>query len=238
MTLSRALAEHARYIAASFVHGKQIGMFKYFAALAVFAAGSVGSSNVAAVDDVAHDKANVHTLSLQVSVEGREVMAPVFEMNSASPAQLSIGTGGEDDYTLVVGIVENVEPADSDAVGAHFVLWRGQAEHGVRLLDDVIPLGGARKRTGRESALRSMGSEAAMVTVVSYASQMKSLHGKTVGAACSGPGDVLSDSVSPLQSGAKSNCCSAKCKDGSGASLKCCNVISGCCGCGVCCSIP
>ncbi len=213
-------------------------MFRYFATLAFFVVGSVGSSNLAAVNRVALDKAAVHTLSLQVSVEGREVMAPVFEMSSVAPARLSIGTGGGDDHTLVVGIVENVEPADSDAVGAHFVLWRGQPEDGVRLLDDVIVLGGAQKRLGGEHALRSLGSEAAMVTVVSYASQMKSLHGKTVDAACSGRGDVLGDSVSPLQSGAKSNCCSAKCKDGSGASLKCCNVISGCCGCGVCCSIP
>lgn len=227
-----------RYIAASSVFGKQTGMFKQFATFALFVVVSIGSSSVAAVDEVAAGAVNVHTLSLQVSVQGKEVMAPVFEMASGSPAQLSIGTGEGRDYTLVVDILENVESAGSDAVGAHFVLWRGQAEQGVRLLDDVLLLGGNRQRHASERALSSSGPEAATVTVVSHATQMKSKGESGARAACVGHAGSQDDRGRSLLSGSRSNCCGAKCKDGSGASLKCCNVISGCCGCGVCCSIP
>lgn len=194
--VSRAFAEPARYIAASLVHGKQIGMFKYAATLAIFAVGCFVASNVAVAHDVAVAAYRVHTLSLQVSVEGSEVMAPVFAMNSAAPARLSIGTGAEDDYTLVVGIVENVVPWDSDVVVAHFVLWQGQADHGVRLLDDVILLGGAQQQRVGERGLGSMGSGAAMVTVVSYASQLKPRYGKAVDPVRSGTGGALGDTAS------------------------------------------
>lgn len=213
-------------------------MFKYFAKLAFLGMGAIGSSGVAAVGDTAADPVRVHTLSLQVSVEGRELMAPVFEMSSAASAQLSIGTGGDDDYTLVVGIVDNVEPAEPDAVAAHFVLWRGQPEHGVRILDDVVGLGGAQQRNAGERALRSIGSDVAKLTVISHATQLKTLPGKKVRAACADLGTSGAESSVPLRAVAKSNCCSTKCEDGSGSTLKCCNVISGCCGCGSCCSIP
>lgn len=213
-------------------------MFKYFAKLAFLGVGVIGSSGVAALDDIAVDPVRVHTVSLQVSVEGRELMAPVFEMSSAAPAQLSIGTGGDDDDTLVVGIVDNVEPTDSDAVAAHFVLWRGQPEHGVRLLDDVVALGGAQQRNAGERALRSIGSDSAKVTVISHATQLKTVPGKKVQAACADLGASGPESAVSLEAVAKSNCCSTKCEDGSGSTLKCCNVISGCCGCGSCCSTP
>jgi hypothetical protein len=213
-------------------------MFKHFATLALWVVGSLGSSNVAAMGEVATDTVSVHTLSLQVSVEGKEVMAPVFQMTSASPARLSIGSEEEGGYSLVVDILENVEPSADASVGAHFVLWRGQAEQGVRLLDDVLLLGGSRQRHSSERALRSSGPEAATVTLVSYATQMKPQDESGMGAACVGRASSPNNRGAPLVAEPKSNCCSAKCKDGSGATLKCCNVISGCCGCGACCSIP
>jgi len=213
-------------------------MFKQLATFALLVVVSIGSSNVAAVNAVAAGAVNAHTLSLQVSVQGKEVMAPVFEMASGSPAQLSIGTGEGNDYTLVVDILENVESAGSDAVGAHFVLWGGQAEQGVRLLDDVLLLGGDRQRHASERVLRSSGPEGATVTVVSHATQIKSKGESGVRAACVRDASSEGDHGRSLLPGSRSNCCGAKCKDGSGASLKCCNVISGCCGCGVCCSIP
>lgn len=213
-------------------------MYRLFATFALWVVGILGSSTVAAVDDLAADKTSVHTLSLQVSVEGKEVMAPVFEMTSASPAQLSIGTGEVGEFTLVVDLLENVESAASDAVGAHFVLWRGQAGQGVRLLDEALVLGGDRQRQASERTLRSNGCDAATITVVSHATQMKAKSESRARAACVSGAGSHDELAGRLVAQPNSNCCSAKCKDGSGATLKCCNVISGCCGCGACCSIP
>lgn len=216
-------------------------MLKCFATIMMVAVGAFVPVAFASSSDSTDDMRLVHTLSLQVSVDGQQVMDPVFQMTSEAPAQLFIGSAEGDGHTLVVSIIEAEQkgrPLQSS--GAHFSLWKGAVDSGVRLLDDVLVLGEGRRLKGAKDALhsRAAGQEAS-VTLVSHATQMMPRAGASARSSCSAMGgSVAPKGGGALLSSTKSNCCSTKCGDGSGATLKCCNVISGCCQCGACCSIP
>lgn len=161
-------------------------MFKQIAACAIMMMGMIGSCSIASANDVARDGAVTHNLSLQVSVDGNEVMAPVIEMSSATPAEVFIGSGDDDGYALVVDIVDEVDKATGSA-GAHFVLWRGGAGRGTRLLDDVLLLGGNRRGHASEQSLKSGGAgQNATVTVVSHATYTRPKHELPARTACEG----------------------------------------------------
>ena len=152
-------------------------MFKQIAACVIMMLGMIGSCSIASADDVGRDQKVIHNLSLQVSVDGDEVMAPVLEMNAATPAEVFIGSGEDDGYTLVVDIMDEVDNA-TGSVGAHVVLWRGGAGSGTRLLDDVLLLGGNRRGLAAERSLQSAGAGPnAAVTVVSHATYTRPKHG-------------------------------------------------------------
>jgi hypothetical protein len=137
------------------------------AACAIVMVGMICSCPIASAGNVGVDQTS-HILSLQVSVDGNEVMAPVLEMRSSTPAEVFIGSGDHDGYTLVVNIVDEDDNA-AGTVGAHFVLWRGGINRGARLLDDVLLLGDDRRRhVGKRTLQSSAAGPHAAVTVVSH----------------------------------------------------------------------
>lgn len=151
-------------------------MFMRFATFILWLAGVWMSHHAAAADDLPGETTVLHTLSLHVSVGGEEVMAPVFQMTSAAPAELFIGSSEQDGYTLVVDMLEPAGPGTSDGAGAQFVLWRGVADKGVRLLDQVMVLGEKRKPKAGGNVLRSLGvGQPVVLTVVSHATQTLAL---------------------------------------------------------------
>lgn len=216
-------------------------MFKCFATVLMWVIGFVVPAGAAFGSSSADGTRLVHTLSLQVSVDGKQIMDPVFQMTSAAPAQLFIGTEDGNGHTLVVNIVEaEKEGRHLQTSGVHFVLWKGEVNSGIRLLDEVLVLGEGRRLKGAGDALRSrVAGQDVSVTVISHATQLRPQKELPTHSSCPGvDGSEGANPGSKMVKSGKSNCCSAKCQDGSGGTLKCCNVISGCCQCGACCSIP
>lgn len=216
-------------------------MLKRFATILMWVMGLAVSVGAASGSSSADGMRLVHTLSLQVSVDGVQIMDPVFQMTAGAPAQLSIGSDDGEGHTLVVNIVEvEQEGRLLQDSGAHFVIWKGSVDSGIRLLDEVLVLGEGRRLLGARDALRSrMAGKEVSLTLISHATQFRPQKELPTRSSCPGiDASVVAKLGSEVVKSRRSNCCTAKCKDGSGGTLKCCNVISGCCQCGACCSIP
>lgn len=173
----------------------------------------------------------VHHVSLRVVDEGKEVMTPAVQMTADGPVQLSVGSSGNA-YTLVLDILDEADSGIIDKNAAmQVVLWKGSADSGKRMLDQVIIL-----TPGSSSNLKNAATS---VELVSHAIELK-------------PGDSLQsqrecvpkDGHEVAASGpgiAAQTCCGRLCGDhnDADATLTCCGPRgTKCCGCGVCCGIP
>lgn len=207
-------------------------MLKRLAVLALCAAGMLAVGDAVVAGPSKSGPIDVHTLSLMVSVDGKQVMTPVIGMAAGAPALVSVASDDLDGYTLTVDIIESDGADAREGVGAQFVLWRGTESAGVKLLDDVLVLGGDRRIQDQEPILRAeSGGVSASITVVSYATHAQAQQTASANKSCAG---AVGLPGSPALKG-NGNCCTSKCQDGSGNSLKCCNVLQGCCQCGTCC---
>lgn len=197
----------------------EVVVFKYSATILMWVIGLIIPAGAAFGSSSADGMRLVHTLSLLVSVDGKQIMDPVFQMTSAAPAQLFIGTEEGNGHTLVVNIVETEqEGRPLQTSGAHFVLWKGAVGSGIRLLDEVLVLGGGHRLKGARDALRSrVAGQDVSVTLISHATQLRPQNELQTRSSCpvvDGP-EVAKLRSEVVKSG-RSNCCSAKCQDGFG----------------------
>ena len=81
---------------------------------------------------------NVQTMSFKVSIDGREVMAPILGMPSAGRAEVSVGTGDRDGYTLGVNVMKAAQSNELLPLKLRLELWRGSSHTGMQLLDQIM----------------------------------------------------------------------------------------------------
>lgn len=95
---------------------------------------SAASTSVQAVNSAPE----IQVMSLKVSIDGREVMAPVLGMPAAGRAEVSIGDSESDGYTLGVNRMKPDHSAGNVPDRLHLMLWRGSSHSGRPLLDKVM----------------------------------------------------------------------------------------------------
>lgn len=195
---------------------------------------AAGSFAGGATQRIAAESINLHDLSLKVLVDGELIMTPNVQLIPTRTAYVSIGSPGEVVYTLTLDIIEHVAGAPAGATGLQMVLWRGGVGGGEMLLDSVMVMESrtiARAASeGRSPSVRIGGSTKASVEIelVSHAVLESDANVVATQATCT---------TARALSASSSDCCSAKCKDGSTNSVSCCGAYR-CCGCGVYCSVP
>ena len=182
---------------------------------------------------------SVHDLSLRVVVDEVEVMAPMLQVVAGRPAYVTVGEGSDDAYTLEVVVPDTGVSARSDVTTVQTVLWRGGVEHGEQLISSSIaleprgPRRAAEDGTGSSVELRSRMGRAVEIHVASHAISTIEAPIPTVDS-CLDENGLVARALAKAEADA---CCSAKCRDGSGQTLRCCGGTR-CCACGTCCSPP
>ena len=81
---------------------------------------------------------NVQAMSFKVSINGREVMAPILGMPTAGRAEVSIGASERDGYTLGINVMKADQSTELLPLKLRLELWRGSSHNGKLMLDRVM----------------------------------------------------------------------------------------------------
>lgn len=95
---------------------------------------SAASTSVQAVNSAP----KMQVMSFKVSIDGREVMAPLLGMPAAGRAEVSISDSESDGYTLGVNRMKPDHSEGNVPDRLRLMLWRGSSHSGQPLLDQAM----------------------------------------------------------------------------------------------------
>lgn len=169
----------------------------------------------------------VHTIAMKVVVDGQVVMTPNVRTVEGAVGTLSVaGESGGPGYTLEFEVGTQLR-GSVEATTLKGSLYRttGQRRELLAAPDLAFRAGGT-----PTMKIGSDGPHGVSIEVSSHAIALENRAALSM-KSCEASGQAESLNA------AMSDCCSARCLDGTPNVLTCCGVIS-CCGCGACCVVP
>jgi hypothetical protein len=190
----------------------------------------------------------VHSLSMRVLVDGKEIMTPNLQVLSDVPAYASYTAKGQTEptYSLQVIVSPGLNVGGISGTAVEASLWEGAFKQTKPIVDSAILLVKAAGKDLRGPQSLELIDEKGLayeIQVVSYGVFMKdastlpakqtsclTVDGKINGLVKAAP-------MANIAPALKANgCCGGPCGNG-GGSMQCCGAIS-CCVCGTCCTTP
>lgn len=198
--------------------------------------GLLVSSSVCAGQTPAQTAASVHSLSLKVFVDGKEIMAPNLDILPGRTAYVTLNSTTKGPYTLQLDVVGDSLDGLRGSAGLQAVLWNGGVNHGARLLEALLLLDPTPSLDANDRATPasvSVGSKvgaqhSAEIQIVSHAVVMADIAQFSAGVAC-----LSSEGLAAVQPKGR-GCCTRECGN-KREEMTCCGAVR-CCACDVCCS--